>query len=255
MSERTRYLGERIPGADWSSFRKRSSSVGRRPRSALCRDRSFRRAVCAPRSHPIACSRRCSSQTSSRRRRRRPSSGTSDGTRCLRNTTGLVRAQLARFRGREIDATGDGMLATFDGPARAVRCAAAIVRSVREIGLEVRTGVHTGEIQQTVRRGGHSRPHRGPSHGGSLAKRSPRLEHGEGHRCGIGYRVRGARRTRAEGVPDRVRLYAATPVIRYSDDWLLRSSPTKCRGRAGHGDTAHEQGTARSSSAAGSSSR
>ena len=60
----------------------------------------------------------------------------------------LVRAQLARFRGREIDTAGDGMFATFDGPARAVRCASAIVASVRELGLEVRAGVHTGEIEQ-----------------------------------------------------------------------------------------------------------
>ena len=58
-----------------------------------------------------------------------------------------VRAQLARFRGREIDVAGDGFLATFDGPARAVRCASAICRSVGEIGVEVRAGVHTGEVE------------------------------------------------------------------------------------------------------------
>jgi DNA-binding SARP family transcriptional activator/pimeloyl-ACP methyl ester carboxylesterase len=60
----------------------------------------------------------------------------------------VVRARLARFRGREVDTTGDGLFATFDGPARAVRCAASIVEAVRELGLEVRAGVHTGEIQQ-----------------------------------------------------------------------------------------------------------
>jgi DNA-binding SARP family transcriptional activator/pimeloyl-ACP methyl ester carboxylesterase len=59
-----------------------------------------------------------------------------------------VRAQLARFRGREVDSTGDGFFATFDGPARAVRCAAAIVDAVRRLGLDVRAGVHTGEIEQ-----------------------------------------------------------------------------------------------------------
>jgi class 3 adenylate cyclase len=59
----------------------------------------------------------------------------------------LVRAQLARFRGREIDTAGDGFLATFDGPARAVRCACAIVDAVRGLGLEVRAGVHTGECE------------------------------------------------------------------------------------------------------------
>jgi class 3 adenylate cyclase len=58
-----------------------------------------------------------------------------------------VRAQLARFRGREIDTAGDGFLATFDGPARGVRCAQAIARSVRGLGLAVRAGVHTGELE------------------------------------------------------------------------------------------------------------
>jgi DNA-binding SARP family transcriptional activator/class 3 adenylate cyclase len=61
----------------------------------------------------------------------------------------LVRAQLARFRGREVDTAGDGFFATFDGPARAVRCAAAIVDAVRSLGVDVRAGVHTGEIEQT----------------------------------------------------------------------------------------------------------
>jgi len=61
----------------------------------------------------------------------------------------LVRAQLARFRGREVDTAGDGVFATFDGPARAVRCAAAIVAAVRSLGVEVRAGVHTGEIEQS----------------------------------------------------------------------------------------------------------
>jgi class 3 adenylate cyclase len=58
-----------------------------------------------------------------------------------------VRAELERLRGREIDTAGDGFLATFDGPARAVRCAQAIGRAVREIGLEIRAGAHTGEIE------------------------------------------------------------------------------------------------------------
>jgi DNA-binding SARP family transcriptional activator/pimeloyl-ACP methyl ester carboxylesterase len=61
----------------------------------------------------------------------------------------VARAQLARFRGREVDASaGDGFFATFDGPARAVRCAAAVVEAARALGVEVRAGVHTGEIEQ-----------------------------------------------------------------------------------------------------------
>jgi class 3 adenylate cyclase len=58
-----------------------------------------------------------------------------------------VRAQLARFRGTEIDTAGDGFLATFEGPARAVRCAEAIRAADRALEIEVRTGVHTGEVQ------------------------------------------------------------------------------------------------------------
>ena len=59
----------------------------------------------------------------------------------------LTRAELDRFRGREIKATGDGFLAVFDGPGRAIRCACAIRDAVRAIGLQVRTGLHTGEIE------------------------------------------------------------------------------------------------------------
>jgi class 3 adenylate cyclase len=66
----------------------------------------------------------------------------------------MVRQELTRFRGREIDTAGDGFLATFDGPARAVRCAQAIVERVEAIGLEVRAGVHTGEIELMAERVG-----------------------------------------------------------------------------------------------------
>jgi len=58
-----------------------------------------------------------------------------------------VRGLLARYRGTEIDTAGDGFLSTFEGPARAVRCATAIVESLRAIGLDVRAGVHTGECE------------------------------------------------------------------------------------------------------------
>jgi class 3 adenylate cyclase len=60
----------------------------------------------------------------------------------------IVRGLLARFRGREMDTAGDGFFATFDGPARAVRCAQAAVSSVRELGIEIRAGVHTGEVEK-----------------------------------------------------------------------------------------------------------
>ena len=58
-----------------------------------------------------------------------------------------VRRQLERFRGRELDTAGDGFLASFDGPARAIRCAGAAIDAVRGLGLEIRAGVHTGECE------------------------------------------------------------------------------------------------------------
>jgi class 3 adenylate cyclase len=58
-----------------------------------------------------------------------------------------IRAQLGRFRGREVDTAGDGFLATFDGPIRAVRCAMAVRDAVRNLGIELRAGLHTGEVE------------------------------------------------------------------------------------------------------------
>lgn len=59
----------------------------------------------------------------------------------------MVRKNLAEFRGREIDTAGDGFLTSFDGPARGVRCAAAIIHGARGLGLDIRAGLHTGECE------------------------------------------------------------------------------------------------------------
>jgi pimeloyl-ACP methyl ester carboxylesterase len=59
----------------------------------------------------------------------------------------LIRRELVRFRGAELDVAGDGFFARFDGPARAVRCACAITEGVRQLGLELRAGLHTGECE------------------------------------------------------------------------------------------------------------
>ena len=67
----------------------------------------------------------------------------------LRRHHDLVRDQLQRYRGVEQDTAGDGFFAAFDGPARAVRCAQRICDVVREVGLDVRAGVHTGECERT----------------------------------------------------------------------------------------------------------
>jgi class 3 adenylate cyclase len=67
--------------------------------------------------------------------------------RLLEEHDSVVRANLARFRGREIETTGDGFLATFDGPARAIRAAAAMRDELAEEGLQIRVGLHTGEVE------------------------------------------------------------------------------------------------------------
>jgi class 3 adenylate cyclase len=59
----------------------------------------------------------------------------------------IVRRELARFRGREVNTTGDGFLIAFDGPGRAIRCAMSISRQLRSLGIEVRAGLHSGECE------------------------------------------------------------------------------------------------------------
>jgi class 3 adenylate cyclase len=60
-----------------------------------------------------------------------------------------VRREIERFRGREIKTLGDGFLAVFDGPARAIRCARAITEAMEPLGIQVRAGLHTGEVEQS----------------------------------------------------------------------------------------------------------
>jgi class 3 adenylate cyclase len=65
----------------------------------------------------------------------------------LEHHHGIIRRNLARFRGHEVKTTGDGFLATFDGPARGVQCAHAITQDIKSLGIEVRAGLHTGECE------------------------------------------------------------------------------------------------------------
>jgi pimeloyl-ACP methyl ester carboxylesterase len=123
----------------------------------------------------------------------------------------LVRDRIARFRGREVKATGDGFLATFDGPARGVECARAIVAGVRALGIEVRAGVHTGEVEI-----------RGDDIGGMAVHIGARIGAAAGAGevlvsstvkdlvvgSGIEFEPRGARELR--GVPGEWALFAAT---------------------------------------------
>jgi class 3 adenylate cyclase/pimeloyl-ACP methyl ester carboxylesterase len=69
-------------------------------------------------------------------------------TQTLDQHDALVDRELDRYRGRKVNPTGDGVLATFDGPARAVRCALAICEGVRALGIQVRAGLHTGEVER-----------------------------------------------------------------------------------------------------------
>jgi pimeloyl-ACP methyl ester carboxylesterase len=67
---------------------------------------------------------------------------------------GIVRAMLGRFRGTEVDTAGDGFFATFDGPARGVRCAMEIRDAVKDLGIEIRAGIHTGEVETIAGKAG-----------------------------------------------------------------------------------------------------
>ena len=95
----------------------------------------------------IACWSPSSSPTSSDRRNRSPDWVTAGGASHWTATTAWWQRQLERFRGRHVNTTGDGTLATFDGPARAIECARAIAETVRSLDLEIRAGLHTGEIE------------------------------------------------------------------------------------------------------------
>jgi len=122
---------------------------------------------------------------------------------------GLVRRQLARFRGRELDTAGDGFFASFDGPARAIRCACAISEAVRELGIEVRAGLHTGECERidhkvggiAVSIGARVAAEAGP---GEVLVSSTVKDLVAG--SGIGFRDRGV--AELKGVPGDWRLYA-----------------------------------------------
>jgi class 3 adenylate cyclase len=104
-----------------------------------------------------------------------------------------IRRLLDRFRGEEVDTAGDGFFATFDGPARAIRCACAMRDAVREIGIEIRAGLHTGEVEQGKGGDRPGRPRR-------RSRRRPRSgQRGTGHRhrpdagAGFGNQLRGPR--------------------------------------------------------------
>jgi len=124
-----------------------------------------------------------------------------------------VRRELERFRGREIDTAGDGVFATFDGPARAIRCACAIRDEVRRLGLEVRIGLHTGECEVIGAKVGGIAVHTGARVAG-MARAQEILVSGTVKDLvagsGIGFEDRGGQVLK--GVPGEWRLFAVTSV-------------------------------------------
>jgi class 3 adenylate cyclase len=124
----------------------------------------------------------------------------------------IVRRELARFRGVEVDTAGDGFFASFDGPARAIHAAHTIVGRVRDLGLEIRAGVHTGECELhdgkiagiAVSMGARVAASAGP---GEVLVSSTVKDLVAG--SGIEFEDRGTRELK--GVPGEWRLYAVSP--------------------------------------------
>ncbi len=127
----------------------------------------------------------------------------------LERHNALVRRELLRYRGREVDSAGDGFFATFDGPARAIRCAAAIVEGLREFGITVRAGLHTGECEMADGKVAGIAVHTGArvaalAHSGEVLVSSTVKDLVAG--SGIEFIERGSRELK--GIPGEWRLYA-----------------------------------------------
>ncbi len=123
-----------------------------------------------------------------------------------------VRRELTRFRGREVKTLGDGYLATFDGPARAIRCGRAIAEAAPSIGLQVRVGLHSGEVEVMDDDVGGIAVHIAARVGalaaaGEVLVTSTVKDLVAG--SGIGFEDRGAKQLK--GIPDEWRLFAAAP--------------------------------------------
>ena len=118
-------------------------------------------------------------------------------------------SNLARFRGHEVKSTGDGILATFDGPARGVRCACAIAEEIRPLGIDVRAGPHTGECEAMGEDVGGIAVHIGAGRFARGCRRSISLKNSQRSRAGSGLPLCGPRKPRhSKGVPGDWQIYA-----------------------------------------------
>jgi pimeloyl-ACP methyl ester carboxylesterase len=145
----------------------------------------------------------------------------------------VVRRELARFRGREIDTAGDGLFAAFDGPARAIRCASRIRDSVRAIGIELRAGLHAGECEVLGPKIGGIAVHIGARVGvGCCAGRDPSLEYRQGSRRGLRYWLREPGRPRTPRCARRVAALRGNGGPEAVPDVTLEHSPTSATGTA-----------------------
>jgi hypothetical protein len=210
-AEQARYLADHIPssrlvefpGIDhtpWVGIRTLSSTRSRNSSPAL---------VMSPRA--TGCWRRCSSRTSWARRSGRRLSGIGSGRDVLDGYYSVARRELTRFRGREVDTAGDGFFASFDGPARGIRCAQAIAAAVRPLGIEVRAGLHTGECEIIGGKVGGIAVHIGARVAG-LAKPGEVLVSGTVKElvAGSGLRFEERGVETLKGVPGEWRLFAVT---------------------------------------------
>jgi class 3 adenylate cyclase len=122
----------------------------------------------------------------------------------------IVRKELTRFRGKETNTTGDAFVATFDGPARAIRCALAIAQGVKQLGINIRAGVHTGECELMGDNiGGLARPHRRAHHGASGAGLGVCVGHSERLVSGSGIDFQDQGVHELKGVPGEWKLFLA----------------------------------------------
>ena len=146
--ENARWLAAHLAGARYVEIPRRRSPAVVRPRSDRRGDPGVHHGLARARGAGSGAGDGRCSRTSSARPSWPRGSVTGAGATCSRRHHAAVRAELARYRGREVDTAGDGFLAVFDGPARAIRAAKSIVDAVRGLGLEIRAGIHTGEIEQ-----------------------------------------------------------------------------------------------------------